>query len=134
DAADPFDRANVVLSNGSLIGLSPAAIYFTPDSVNALTVNGGSGNNAYTVNNPQGFLSDVLNTGDGTDTVAVLANYTPLVVNAGQGTTVTVGNAGLLTDIRGDVTVAYPSGFGNLVIDDSADPADRTVTLDTATV
>jgi hypothetical protein len=123
----------VVLTAASLTGLAPAAINFAPDSLAALNIVGGSGNNTYTVVNTPASTNvtglrgnpTVLATGSGDDTVNVLATdkTAPLTaVAAGRGNdVVNVGNAGSLSGIQGIVTISGTPASAHANVDDSAD-------------
>jgi Immunoglobulin I-set domain/Dockerin type I domain len=85
-----------------------------------------------------GTPSVAVRTGEAGATVNVLATgvATSLVGNDffGNGTTVSVGDAGSVQNILGDLTIENPSGFTAVNVDDSADAVGRTVTLSTVTI
>jgi hypothetical protein len=131
DGADSTDHPDVRLTSFSLTGLSPAAINFEGESLDGLTVTGGSGNNTYTVLNTQ-FSGPgnptLLTTGNGNDTVNVQAtNFNaPLTVSAGSGSdVVNVGNAGTLTEINSALTINTTSSASQVNINDGADNTDH---------
>ena len=134
DSADTGSRTVTVTADG-ISGLAPAPISFTNFSVSTLTVLGGSAANHYTISGTPASTSMTLNTGGGTDTVNVQANSVPLAVNTttapgGSGNNVvTIGNAGSLAGILAALTVSNGPSYDNLIVDDSADTADRTVTI-----
>src|SRR5262249_40603013 len=109
DANDGASHPNVILSPSSLTALAPAAINFgtRPSCVNVLTINGGSGDNTYTINGSQAYQGTILNTGSATDTVYVQAIAYPLTIN-GQGgagnDVVNLGTGGTLGGITAAVT------------------------------
>jgi hypothetical protein len=84
DSADGASHPNVVLSGSSLTGLSPGAINFA-HGVYALTINGGSGNNTYTVTGTPQSQGTTLNTGSGTDIVNVWGTAYPLTITSAAG-------------------------------------------------
>jgi hypothetical protein len=129
DSADTYNHANVVLTNSSLTGLAPVPINFGGASVNALTLNGGSGNNTYTVNGPQGSLGDTLNVGTGSDTVNLQATSVPLSVNGNGGGGNDVLDLGLnnsLVGITGAVYIYNGPSYFHVNINDSADTTNHT--------
>jgi subtilase family serine protease len=132
DAADTTNRTATIDLSG-ITGLSPAAINFSFASVNVLTVNGGSGNNTYTVNGTPAFTSMTLNTGSGTDTVNVQGTSVSLTVNGSGGggnDVVNLGNGNSLAGITA-VTLANASRF-HLNVNDAADTASRTASIGAA--
>jgi hypothetical protein len=139
DSADPFNRA-AHIDNHSVTGLSPGSINWTATvSVDTLSINGGTGNNTYSVNSPDAYLGTTLNTGSGANTVNVLADTGgPLTVTttsyAGNDDTVNIGNAGSLAGITSSVTVNNTPSFDHLVIDDSADSSNRAVNINPLSV
>src|SRR5262249_43550523 len=65
----------------------------------------------------------IVKTGTGGANVNVLAAGVPTKLEGhGPNTTVNVGNAGRLTDIRGAVTITNPPNLTTVNVDDSADP------------
>jgi hypothetical protein len=73
-------------------------------------------------------------TGTGGTTVNVLATGVPVNLIGHAGSTVNVGNAGNVQAINGPLTISNPPSFTTLNVDDSADSAATTVTLDTVTI
>jgi hypothetical protein len=132
---DRANHPNVALSAGSLTGLF-APIYFGPASVSTLALNGGSGNNTYNFDTPQGFLGDTLDAGYGNDTVNVKGTDYPLTIMGenGSNSLVNVGNNGSLAGIAGDVNVGNGCGRATLVVDDSADTVGRTATITSSSI
>jgi hypothetical protein len=142
DSNDSGNHSNVTISNAGVTGLAPAAINFTNFSVSSLTINGGTGNSAYTVTDtPVAIFGGMtLNTGPGTNAVNVQGTSAPLLVDtpsASQSsiTTVTIGNAGSLAGIQGAVTVHNQPALDALTIDDSNDSGNHSnVTISSAGV
>jgi hypothetical protein len=134
DSTDSGNRT-VNINTLSITGLSGGAINWTNASVNTITILGGTGTNAYTVNAPQAYLGTTLDTGSGADTVNVLAISAPLTVDTLSGgggpnsSTVNVGNAGSLAGIGAALTIHNNPAYDTVIIDDSADGANRTVTV-----
>jgi hypothetical protein len=126
DASDSSSHPNVVLSPGGLTGLAPAAINFstTPNCVNTLTINGGNGNNTYTITGSQANQGTVLNTGAGTDIVNVQGITNTLTIN-GQGgggnDVVNLGAAGSLAGIVGVVTINNGPSYFHVNVNDGSD-------------
>jgi acrosin len=108
DSADPAPRT-VTITQSSITGLAPAAINYA--GVQNLTVDGGSG----------GTQFDVQSTASGTTTTLV----TQLADNTAH-----VGQNGSVQGILGNLNLD-PSGpsWSAVMVDDSADPAPRTVTI-----
>jgi hypothetical protein len=96
DAADPLPRA-VTLTSGNVSGLAPAAINFVTayPVVNALTINGGSGGNRFTIAGDPAVASATLNAGNGSDTVTVQIAAPHLSVNGNAGSNTLIGPDGL---------------------------------------
>ncbi len=128
DSADATGRGTsahpVMIGTGSITGLAPAAIQYTGSQLSALTIQGGTGGNAFSVTGTS--APTVLLTGTGNDTVLVHATTAPLTVQGQDGLNqVTVGN-GLLTGVTGPVTVsgaASPGASTSLTVDDHRDRA-----------
>jgi hypothetical protein len=138
DGADRANRANVVLTDRSLIGLGRADIFFAPGSVALLTITGGDGNNTYTIaNTPSsaaaGGSQTVLNTGGGTDTVNVQATTGPLTVNGGGSAVVQLGTGSTLTGLNGLLTLNNVASSVPLILDDRADTSNHPNAVLTAT-
>jgi hypothetical protein len=112
DAADTTART-VTVTNSSVTGLAPAAIDFVSDDLAALNVT----------------------TSDAADTVNVPSTslyFTTSITGDGNGT-VNVGSGGSVQDVLGTLNIENPPSFWTINVDDSADTAARTVTLDTFT-
>src|SRR5262249_12395521 len=135
DSADPAGRS-ATLDRGSLSGLSPEIIRWTPSplasgGVTTLDIAGSSSSlSTYTIDDtPQLFFHTLPRTGTGQrDTVLVNGTTGSLyVVNGGGHDDVFVGD-GTLSLIKGLVNV---SGAGDtaLLIEDSQDTFSRFVTL-----
>lgn len=132
DSGDAMMRT-VSINSGAITGLAPAAIRYDQNGLSALTINGGTANNVFTVaNTPSNGLIGVtttLNNGTGTNTVMVQNTTGALAINGRSRTDqVAVGNAGSLLGIRGPISVTS-SGQTALTVDDSADAAGRIVSL-----
>jgi hypothetical protein len=132
DSADPGNHPAVTVSASGITGLAPAALNFTSSSVSTLTVNGGSGNNAYTVTGTPASQGTTLNTGSGTDTVNVRGSSSPLTVNSASGSgadVITLGDgSNTLSGIASAVTLnAAPTD--SLVINDQGFSGARTYTV-----
>jgi hypothetical protein len=141
DSGDTTART-ATLSDGSITGLAPAPIAWTPTSsatggVTGLYVYGGSGGNTFNVTGTSNFSDITLlgtGTGTGNDTVNVEnTSGTLLVYNKGGQDSVYVGSngsalGGTVQGINGGVLVLGPGGT-NLTVDDSGDTTARTATL-----
>ncbi len=103
------------ITNSSISGTwSPATITYT--NLSTLSILGGSGANTF----------NVLST---SATTNLITNPTGVIFSGGA--TVKVGNAGSVQGILGALNIENPPDFNFIVVDDSADPTARTVTLST---
>ena len=136
DSENNFFATFPTLTGSSVTALAPATINFTAPSsaggngVNVLTVNGGSSFNNFIID---GTLAnsvspfETLNSGvgfDGTVTVQTTTATGPLTINGQSGFGfVSLGNAGVVSDILGPVTITntVPAGT-ELTVDGSTDP------------
>jgi hypothetical protein len=136
----------VTLGNGSITGLAPATISWTPSAsayggVTYLEVFGSSGGSTYNVTGTSNFPYDTyLQTGPGNDALNIAATTGGLYVHNSGGTdNVVVGSlapattGGTLATINGFVNVAG-AGSTNLTVDDSGDTLARKVTVTSAAV
>ena len=132
DSQDALART-ATLTGSTESGLAPAEILYAAQAsatggVTALTVNGGSGGNTFTVDGTlasSAFPTDeVLNSGTGSDTVNVLATTAggPLTIH-GQGGNdqVNLTSAGSLAGIAGAVSIDNTTGHTAILADASAD-------------
>lgn len=71
-------------------------------------------------------------TGTGGATVNVKATAKPVTLTGHADGTVNVGNAGSVQDVKGSLTITNPPAYTVINVDDSADPAVRNVTLESA--
>jgi hypothetical protein len=135
----PDDRNDTIartvsLYNGSLIGLAPANIAWTPTSsasggVIGLHAWGGSGGDTFNVYNTSNFYHwTALDTGTGNDTVNVYATGGTLYDRNDGGRDLTDIGLGSLSQVYAPV---YVSGAGStyLLLDDSSDAANRTLSM-----
>src|SRR5262249_6134666 len=77
------------------------------------------------------FDNIVINSGNGNDTVAILATLKPVQVQGNSGDdTVTLGNANGVQDIFAKVSVFNNFGLTDLNINDTGDAKPRVVTMD----
>src|SRR5262249_52740861 len=138
DSADTFARnvtLNAVGDVYGIAGLAPGNITYRMQHGHNLIINGGSGGNTFNVvKNTEVFLALVpLYSGAGADTVNVRALSelsTGLFINGVAGRDrVNVGNAGSTQGIRSFLDVRNDGGFTDLILDDSADPVGRSVTM-----
>jgi hypothetical protein len=131
DSADAAGLG-VNIGSGGITGMHSAPLNFSAASVNALTVNGGTGNNFYVLAATPASTSMTLNAGAGTtDSVSVQATSVPLVVNAtGSRDVVALGDSSNSTaGLTGPVTLTNPSGFLQVSVSDGADAVSRAVTI-----
>jgi hypothetical protein len=138
-----YDSANhaVSLYDGEVTGLAPANIYWTPTAsatggVISLYVDGGSGNNTYSVYNTSNFhdwTTLVTDNASGNDLVNVYATTTDLNIDNPSGTVTTDIGLGSVANINGAIGV-YGPGSAGLLVDDSKDITSRTATLTSSTL
>jgi hypothetical protein len=129
DSGDTNARA-ATLTLKQLTGLSLDAINYA--NLSALTIDGGSGGNTFTVMDTPANVITTLNTGTGADTTTVDATGSggTLNINGQSGTdAVTLGDAGNAQSLSGFVHITNTSGSTNLAIDDSADTIGTTSTV-----
>jgi hypothetical protein len=110
------------IGSGSITGLAPGTINYTPADLSALIVTADPWGNRFTINGTG--APTTLISGRGNDTVTVLATGTsgPLNINgvAGQDS-VTIGNTtDGVQEIFGAVNVSNNGGFTDLTVDDRA--------------
>jgi len=130
---------SVKMDDGSIVGLAPAPISWTPTSsatggVTSLEVDGSAGS-TYTINNTSNLeYYTTLDTGRGKATINIKGTTGGLFLdNAGGSDTVTIGSlapalGGTLAGIKGYVDVGE-YGSTALTVDDSGDGTSRNVTL-----
>jgi hypothetical protein len=97
--------------------------------ISNLVVNGGGGNNTYTISGTQASAGTTLNTGAGTDTVNVQGTTAALTVNVQGGGGSDVVNVGLnnnLAGIHGALTINNASSPSHVNVNDTADGASHT--------
>jgi hypothetical protein len=148
DYADTIGRT-VSMEDGSLSGLAPAPISWTPTAtgsggVTSLHILGGSGSNTFNVYNTSNFGSGStwLQSGDGNssssvNTVNVETTESTLFVDGGSafqqvlvGSNAPFGN-GTLGGINGPVDVynSNPNGYSVLTLDDRGDATGRVASM-----
>jgi hypothetical protein len=106
DSADNANRA-VVIGSGGITGMAPAPLNFTSSSVNTLVINGGGGNNSYTVAQTPASAGVTLNPGTGIDAVTEQRSSALLTVNSASGSgadTISLGDVNNILDfLTGDM-------------------------------
>jgi hypothetical protein len=139
DSGDTSART-AVLTDGTIAGLAPALISWSPTSASTggvvgLSVYGGAGPDTWDVSNTSAFYDNTyLKTGSGNNTLNVQATTGRLYVNnKGGHDAVLLGSkapalGGTLASINGLFDV-YGPGVTTLTIDDSGDTTRRTATL-----
>jgi hypothetical protein len=140
DSKDFTSKPNVVLFGGQINNLAPASIsYVFLNKSDSVTISGGSGNNAYTVDDPQ--APTTLNTGSGSNHVNVEATVVPFALQGHGGNDQVIissnpGGSGSLVNIHGSVDVRNTTPSTQLIVDDSADPSllRQTVSLSDTTL
>jgi hypothetical protein len=118
---------------GTVTGLAPGTITFTPDQTTGLTIDGGSGGNTFGVEGIDPVGTTTLNTGTGADVVAVgSTSGGTLDVNGQAGDdTVTIGDAadGGVQLIAGTTDITNASGSTAVILDDTADTTGQNATV-----
>jgi hypothetical protein len=133
---DTLDNGSRVmtLTGTSVLDLFPGAISFGKNYIGDLTIWGSSGVNTMDITDTpynHFFAPTVLNGGPLDDTIKVQGTTGALQVNGEGGfDAISVGLAGRLDNIQGDVTLAGPVGSILLTIDDSQDLVGRTAFMD----
>jgi hypothetical protein len=134
DSADTVNRPLVQLASSQVNNLAPAPIgWLLSNAADAVTVNGGSGNDNFTVLAQS--VPTTLNPGSGFDNVTVQAATAPLTINGANNLLINVGNAASgLEFFQGPVSVTNSKTHGTMLnVNDFADPVGRTITVsDTA--
>ena len=117
---------------GTIVGLAPGSIYYKEaDTFTAVNVLTGSGGNSINVAATTSRGVDLYG-GTGNDLVTIRSTAGPTNYNGRGGSdTVTVGNAGSVQAILGEITLLNPPAYNTVTVDDSADPTGRAVTFGT---
>ena len=137
-------RHDVLISQQGIDGLIPApgGIIYTAADLGSLTIRGGNPNardNYTIVNTPSSGVSGGLPTklytaGQGANLFVQRTTGALEVQSLTGNPSVTVGHDGTVQDIRGALKLNAVNGTATVSVDDSADNAFRTATLDTASV
>ena len=117
-------------ANGSVNGLSPAAINYTDANTRQLSIMGGSGGNTFNVNGtlpdsfgPEGSM--VLDTGSGSSNLVNVLATNPngflWISGAGTHNAVVVGNNGSIANIASPVVIEGSTASTALTIDSAND-------------
>jgi hypothetical protein len=101
-------------AGGVSVNLNGEVVNFEPDAIDDIVVNTGAGTNYVYVNNEVQGVN--------------------LTINDGGNDYVSVGSQGSVQGVRGSVQINNPLHHTQLVINDSADPVARTVSLDSTGV
>jgi hypothetical protein len=105
-AADAFDRTVTLAAGvtlGEIRGLAPGVIFYTPNDVSTITLNGGSGRDTF-------FVTST-------------GSPAPMQINGlGGNDTFIVGNRNTLDDIRTPLTLNGNAGSDTLIVNDQASP------------
>jgi hypothetical protein len=124
------------MTSSALTGLAPAVINYA--NLSALTVDGGSGGNTFTVASTP--VATALNSGTGNDSVNVQGTANPLTVQGQAGSdTVVIGSlapalGGTLAGLTAAVTIGNAAGSTALRVDDSGDAAAKTTTITSSAI
>lgn len=134
DSADPAARdASIFASSefGTVNGLSPVPIHFRINDMgtHSLTVQGGVGNNSFSIEQLVGAFPIELKTGVGMDLVNVRETVTPLSIDGVAGLdSVRIGH-GIMQNIRGSVNITSQTGSVDVTVDDSQEALGTIVTM-----
>jgi hypothetical protein len=114
--ASTADQITVDLSgsNGVLVSLNGETAQFDAGVINGITINDGTG-------------PDVI-------TVKQTSAQAPVTIASNGSDAITVSDDGSAQNIRGSVTITDSAGSTSLTLDDSADPAATTATLNTVNI
>ncbi|SIO06103.1 hypothetical protein SAMN05444166_2250 [Singulisphaera sp. GP187] len=121
---------NWTVNPTSVSGGSPALIGWTPGQIGQLSIRGGSGGNAFTVNNTSAATS--INPGVGTDTVEILGTTSSLAIDGSGASSTTPADAihvVLGPAIGGALSFLGNARNMNLVLDGTNTKANVTATL-----
>jgi uncharacterized protein (TIGR03118 family) len=136
DANDSIGHGGVILNSDGLLGMSPLPIQWDDDSINKLSIYGGSGGDTFFVSNTPSVDTNIYPGSDSSfNYVNVLGTTGRLNVDESAGvTTVNVGNSlNELNSIQGPVDVS--GGAGNhLIIDDQNNTANDTYSIGTGAI
>ncbi len=122
----------------SLPGMPSEVISFRPNQLSGLTIDGGSGRNAFSVGDTPTSCTTQLNTGTGSNTIIVSGDHARLNIDNSKGgqNLVTVGNKkdGLgdvhaTVDVKGARSGDSRTGSTILTVEDRADVTPMTYTL-----
>ena len=134
DSHDTVGRT-VTLTRGGVSGLAPAMILFDETRLKSFSVSSGKGTNHFAIlGTPDNGLGmpTILNTGSGTDWVAIDGTEGPHQVKGRSGVDfVTVGGIGQLKYLGAAVDLTNPTGQILLTIDDHLDTIGRFAALAT---
>jgi hypothetical protein len=140
DSADTGNHSGVTISDTAITGLAPKPITYQQSTtgITGVTVDGGSGNDTFTVTNTlvggPGFEEGTLtlNTGTGFNAVGVQATSGRLNIQGHGGSDsvyITGAVSGTLTNIKGVVDVTDTAPTTSLTVDDRFDTTSRVVSL-----
>src|SRR5262245_51279868 len=125
------------MAAGSIQRAGSAMITWTAGQVNMVNVNGGSGNNTFTITGAGAPGRTTVNSGTGTSTVNLLdlAAGNPLTINttSGSGNSILFGDTFSLGGIQAPVTVNATTG-DTLGFTDQNTTTARTFTFNTSTI
>jgi hypothetical protein len=115
---------------GFISDLAPAMILYAQGAANRVDVSGPQTATTYTITDTAKIQVTSLSTGNGKDTVDVLATTTQLFVDTqgAPGATVNIGTGHSVQSIHGELDVRSEN-FCDLFLDDSADKIGRSVTI-----
>jgi Ca2+-binding RTX toxin-like protein len=131
DSADSLGQSATITPT-AVNGLVASALGFN-GNLTSLTVLGGPGGNAFTVQGTPAFT--VLNAGGGNDTVRLLGTAYSLSIDGQAGTNQVTLGGGVLTGVTGGVTVSTSGGGStSLTVDDHLDAAAQSWTLGTTSL
>jgi hypothetical protein len=127
DSADP--NGVTVSLDRTHVSYGGPSISYSPVALSSLTLDGGIGGGSYTITDTPNAPTTLRTRG--ANTVLVRGNSSPLTID-GRSTSdyVEIGNGGRVNNILAPVSVTNTRANGTaLVVSNSADPGNRTVTL-----
>ena len=138
-ANDAFTvTSNLVTVASPLSGNTPVPI--APQNIHSVTINGGMGDDVFTIAGTALGTTTSVNTGTGADTVNVEATAGPTTVNLGgsNASVVNVGSlapatGGIIDNVQGNLTVVG-NGDDTMNVDDTGSTAAKTGTLNATTL
>ena len=131
DSSDTTSRS-ITMSGTSMTGTMVNDATVDYNHLSALTVDGGSGGNVFTVTNTRTTITTTLNTGTGADLTTIEATRDgTLDINGQDGHDgVFLTDSGSAQNFNGTINVGNAAGATALTVDDSADDTGQSLSMD----